>query len=575
VIQRDIKSANVRLTDDGRTVLIDFEHAGHPSGSGQMGGTRGYASPQQRRGEPATPADDVYAVGAVLLLLTSGVEPSSAPHVDLLDRRPLQLLRPDIDPRLEELITACLQPAREARPDLRWVAESIGRLNRRTTSSVTPGRSTNVQPIPPHVVNERIVELCDAIGRRAIRKSDDELTWLSTTKGTLPVPFRQINNGVPGVILGLLAGWQATGQQRHLNTAVHGARWLASAPPLPGAQIDGLYAGESGVGVSLLWAGLAAQDNSLIAAARRCEELLRQFPIAGTDLFHGVAGRIRFLLMLHSACGEDQLLDEALRLTGHLHRTAIPTAPGVAWPSHFANAQKPIPGYAHGAAGIADVLIDVYEATGDLAHLELAGSAARWIAHEAIPTLHDNSGLDWGVGTATNGWWCYGAAGVGPLFLRLSTLTAATERWGGDASNVALRAGRTVAAAGRHAGPGLCHGLGGAIEYLLDLAGHTGDERWIDRATELHRLLDAYRASPPFAGYPQISDEDSDISYLLGDAGTVRTLARLGTRDSIIGTLTVGSVQTFTAGPGRGLPTTHDAQSLCQAAEASSGDGSR
>lgn len=54
-------------------------------------------------------------------------------------------------------------------------------------------------------------------------------------------------------------------------------------------------------------------------------------------------------------------------------------------------------GYAHGAAGIADTLLDLFEATGDRRFLEVARDAANWLARLATPALNDGTGLIWAV----------------------------------------------------------------------------------------------------------------------------------------------------------------------------------
>jgi lantibiotic modifying enzyme len=139
--------------------------------------------------------------------------------------------------------------------------------------------------------------------------------------------------------------------------------------------------------------------------------------------------------------------------------------------------------------------------------------------------MPDRSGLDWGNGGTFGGLWCYGASGVGLIFLRLLHL----GKYEG-ALEIAHRAGRSAALAGRYASPGLCHGLGGSIEYLLDLHHQTGKREWLDQARELHQLLDTYRQPRTVGvGYPTTPEDDSDTSYMLGDAGTIGTLLRLAT----------------------------------------------
>jgi serine/threonine protein kinase/Tfp pilus assembly protein PilF len=86
VVHRDLKPSNILATSDGRVKLLDFgiarllsEEGGeaaatltHP-GSSIM--TPQYAAPEQVRGEPATTATDVYALGLVLYEILAGRRP--------------------------------------------------------------------------------------------------------------------------------------------------------------------------------------------------------------------------------------------------------------------------------------------------------------------------------------------------------------------------------------------------------------------------------------------------------------------------------------------------------------------
>jgi class IV lanthipeptide synthase len=76
LVYRDLNPLNVILAEGGEVRIVDFELAGEPGSVGEAAGTPGFASPQQLRGEPATIADDLYALGALLRLLATGVDPS-------------------------------------------------------------------------------------------------------------------------------------------------------------------------------------------------------------------------------------------------------------------------------------------------------------------------------------------------------------------------------------------------------------------------------------------------------------------------------------------------------------------
>jgi hypothetical protein len=77
LVYRDLDPANVVVGEDGVVRLIDFELACDIGSTGEAAGTPGYCSPQQIAGAPATVADDVYGLGAVLDFLATGADPGA------------------------------------------------------------------------------------------------------------------------------------------------------------------------------------------------------------------------------------------------------------------------------------------------------------------------------------------------------------------------------------------------------------------------------------------------------------------------------------------------------------------
>ncbi|HSD88213.1 MAG TPA: protein kinase, partial [Kofleriaceae bacterium] len=85
VIHRDIKPDNVMIARDGRIVLADFGVAAVTMTElGERSGTLAYMPPEQARGEPPTPASDVYSVGVLLYEMISGERAFRGPTVDVI-----------------------------------------------------------------------------------------------------------------------------------------------------------------------------------------------------------------------------------------------------------------------------------------------------------------------------------------------------------------------------------------------------------------------------------------------------------------------------------------------------------
>jgi serine/threonine-protein kinase len=128
VVHRDLKPANVLFDGEDRAKVADFgiaQVAGADTitDAGTILGTAAYISPEQVRGEPATPASDVYAFGVVLYEMLAGRVPFAAEHPAQLaamhrdaEPPPLASVRPDVPPELAALATAALAKDLAARP---------------------------------------------------------------------------------------------------------------------------------------------------------------------------------------------------------------------------------------------------------------------------------------------------------------------------------------------------------------------------------------------------------------------------------------------------------------------------
>jgi len=146
-VHRDVRAANVLCDREaGRVLLSDFGLAGiRPESqdadaritrTGEIVGTPGYLSPEQLKGEPATEATDVYALGLMAYEILTGSGPfagkSQRETIMRSLREPptsLQILKPDIDPPLAELLERCLAKTPEKRPSAAFLAKALGDEN--------------------------------------------------------------------------------------------------------------------------------------------------------------------------------------------------------------------------------------------------------------------------------------------------------------------------------------------------------------------------------------------------------------------------------------------------------------
>jgi serine/threonine-protein kinase len=83
IVHRDVKPANLMVTPDRQIKITDFGIARASdglglTGTGQVMGTPQYLSPEQARGQTATPASDVYSLGVVGFECLAGRRPFDA-----------------------------------------------------------------------------------------------------------------------------------------------------------------------------------------------------------------------------------------------------------------------------------------------------------------------------------------------------------------------------------------------------------------------------------------------------------------------------------------------------------------
>lgn len=110
ILHRDIKPANIRITPEGKAVLVDFGLVKefNPQRKTTLGAravTPGYAPPEQYGRGMTDSRTDIYALGATLYNLLSGLEPlESIQRIIGKSMLPIREMNPGVPPQLEATI---------------------------------------------------------------------------------------------------------------------------------------------------------------------------------------------------------------------------------------------------------------------------------------------------------------------------------------------------------------------------------------------------------------------------------------------------------------------------------------
>jgi len=557
LVVRDLAPDNV-FVDGTQVRVCDVEYVAFSGTRPRPMGTPGFVAPEVRGQAVADPRADLYALGALLFTLCTGLPPffaddeDEAPdHPDAPDGRSgrgrsrgragrlaavLAQYRgaaPLLD-AMTGVIVALLDDDPAARPSAAEAATRLRRcLGTGGAAAVAAGGSSPGTQAAEHA---RTL-ISDISGYLAAQWSPGQpRPWPFIEYGRPERPL-DIYMGAAGV-LGVLARAAAAGYPGLDQVVDEAAGWLKDQHQPDGTDRQGLYLGNCGIAWGLALAAtrgaqprhdgpggpgrteLAGAVLSRLRAARAAppgdDDLLYGF--AGTVLGH--AGILQASTGLGLTAAEHHELQAALAgLARDLRQRTAAAGQAAA-----AGRSRPNYGFAHGLAGIGYALL---AAGNTLADDELTGEAAT-IAGEIMTARIGPADQAWWPDDQAPSWrhaahWCNGSSGIGTFLLRLWHTT------GDDAAlTTCAGAARAVLAARPGAQTCSCHGLAGDGEFFLDLAAGTGDPGYATAAWAIAEQLWALRAR--HAGRWLIPDETGErlgADYGNGLSGVLAFLVRL------------------------------------------------
>ncbi|HYW05661.1 MAG TPA: lanthionine synthetase LanC family protein [Longimicrobium sp.] len=401
------------------------------------------------------------------------------------------------------------------------------------------------------------LEVAGRIGARIAAAAipvEEGLTWrVMSPDRSVPgsreaVPARadaMVYEGTAGIVIFLAELYGATGNAELLpaieggmSHALHGGGELSAAA-------FGFHSGRVGIAYAAARAGhiMGVPDWTRAAERVLAPAAGHESEDAGLDVIAGAAGAIPALLRMAEWGVDAELTGAMARALGdHLIAVAERETVGWAWATMRGTSVRYLNGYAHGAAGCAHALAELYHVTGDSRYAYAAEQGFRYerhfmdhergnwpdLRHVELSEYLTSGRLDElrariRGGDAMRGSterfmsaWCHGAPGIGLSRLRAwEILHDPVYR---DEARAAVR-GSTPMIDDARINFSLCHGRAGNTETLLEAAARLGDPALREHAERV-----AMNGWEHFerVGKPWLCgtiDGLSDPGLLLGEAG--------------------------------------------------------
>jgi serine/threonine protein kinase len=395
-LHRDIAPGNFLVDKDHQIWLIDLELAysfQHQKPLPAFGlGTPGFMSKEQEESAPPSMEQDVYSLGAVLILLFTNLYPDG-----FTTNEPVELAKQLMfflnDQEMVDILVSCLSIHPYSRPSLTTLKKILEQFQRKQLELTSPANENRTvpQPVDKKTISNLISGALATFPKDILTNRDK--IWLSRTENKNEIGYSYSKSyavyttfyqGLSGIIYILSQAHQAGFPiSKCLPNYEASLAYIRNdnysrSSDAPG----GLYSGTAGIALGLIEAiksGLLAMDDSVL---EDIQFYLNNNNLYGVGIAKGLAGKGIVLLHALQIINDISVADLLGKIVNEL--IYLQQKDG-SWITETDNNKKrvKVTGIGHGVAGITCFLIAYYRSSDDSKVIPNIQKALGWLISQS------------------------------------------------------------------------------------------------------------------------------------------------------------------------------------------------
>ncbi|UPK68070.1 lanthionine synthetase LanC family protein [Chitinophaga filiformis] len=522
-VHRDITASNFIVTRAKKVVLIDPElsysiNRQFPTPPFELG-TLGYMSPEQLNKQTPTFKEDIFAMGALIIRLLTGIDPYKIVEKDQLITKS-KLDHFIGDDALSNMLLRCFDDDPDNRPSLEVIKDALSAFKTRLRDQGMKRQSSSIMAASDDALGTIIQSAIDAVCSPLMA---DDHGWFSFENNSPnekvnPRQYRcEIHNGAAGVLYLLSVARQAHFRVDAFDSLAS-RTWSLLKTYLedPNRIRPGLYSGSHGIAMALHYV------SKVIPLATREEydsvmAVLVSKAASTQEIKGGLAGKVLALLTLVEDHADENINEELDRCIQSILDSQNKNG---SWKG--LNGQKTSISLFTGTAGILLALIRYLKISENPKLIPAIRKGLHWLQSRAHRQGNSLFWSDWSV-SRYNEWLYNGGCGIALTYIKAFEVLG--DSYYRDLAYKALQYfDRNII----HNNLSHSYGLTGLGEVYLEAYKVFRDPEWLERAKEIvQHLLCLKKSSAQSGTYWLIEKEPKPIaSFTSGNAGIIHFLIR-------------------------------------------------